>query len=245
MTSVGDPAVDRGRVALITGASSGIGRATAVRFAAAGYRVAIHYGANRDAGEAVASEVCGAAFGCDVGDPEAVVRMVRAAEAELGPIDVAVCNAGFYEERPLAEVDDAQWDRTLRVLLGGCFHVSRAIVPGMRARGGGSIVAIASELALIGGIDVAPYVAAKAAVIGFARSLARELAPTIRVNVVAPGAVDTPLLPDRDRGPGYTSTVPLGRIGRPVEIAEAILHVAEAPWTTGTVYSPNGGVVIQ
>lgn len=245
MTSVGDPAVDRGRVALITGASSGIGRATAVRFAAAGYRVAIHYGANRDAGEAVASEVCGAAFGCDVGDPEAVVRMVRAAEAELGPIDVAVCNAGFYEERPLAEVDDAQWDRTLRVLLGGCFHVSRAIVPGMRARGRGSIVAIASELALIGGIDVAPYVAAKAAVIGFARSLARELAPTIRVNVVAPGAVDTPLLPDRDRGPGYTSTVPLGRIGRPVEIAEAILHVAEAPWTTGTVYSPNGGVVIQ
>lgn len=245
MTSVGDPAVDRGRVALITGASSGIGRATAVRFAAAGYRVAVHYGANRDAGEAVASEVGGVAFGCDVGDPEAVARMVRAAEADLGPIDVAVCNAGFYEERPLAEVDDAQWDRTLRVLLGGCFHVARVVVPGMRARGRGSIVAVASELALIGGIDVAPYVAAKAAVIGFARSLARELAPTIRVNVVAPGAVDTPLLPDRDRGPGYTSTVPLGRIGRPVEIAEAILHVAEAPWTTGAVYSPNGGVVIQ
>lgn len=245
MTSVGDPAVDRGRVALVTGASSGIGRATAVRFANAGYRVAVHYGANREAGEAVALEVGGAAFGCDVADSEAVVRMVRAAEADLGPIDVAVCNAGFYEERSLADVDDAQWDRTLRVLLGGCFHVSRAIVPGMRARGRGSIVAIASELALIGGIDVAPYVAAKAAVIGFARSLARELAPTIRVNVVAPGAVDTPLLPDRDRGPGYTSTVPLARIGRPVEIAEAILHVAEAPWTTGAVYSPNGGVVIQ
>jgi len=245
MTPGDDPAVDRGRVALVTGASGGIGRATAVRFAIAGYRVAVHYGANRQAGEAVAAEVGGAAFGCDVADPEAVMRMVQAVEADLGPIDVAVCNAGFYEERPLAEVDDAQWDRTLRVLLGGCFHVSRAIVPGMRARGRGSIVAIASELALIGGIDVAPYVAAKAAVIGFARSLARELAPTIRVNVVAPGAVDTPLLPDRDRGPGYTSTVPLGRIGRPVEIAEAILHVAEAPWTTGAVYSPNGGVVIQ
>lgn len=245
MKSVGDPAVDRGRVALITGASSGIGRATAVRFASAGYRVAVHYGTNRKAAEAVAAEIGGAAFGCDVADPEAVERMIRAAQADLGPIDVAVCNAGFYEERPLAEVDDARWDRTLRVLLGGCFHVSRAIVPGMRARGRGSIVAIASELALIGGIDVAPYVAAKAAVIGFARSLARELAPTIRVNVVAPGAVDTPLLPDRDRGPGYTSTVPLGRIGRPAEIAEAILHLAEAPWTTGAVYSPNGGVVIQ
>jgi 3-oxoacyl-[acyl-carrier protein] reductase len=245
MTPGDDPAFDRGRVVLVTGASSGIGRATAVRFAMAGYRVGVHYGTNREAGEAVAAEVGGAAFGCDVADPEAVMRMVLAVEADLGPIDVAVCNAGFYEERPLAEVDDVQWDRTIRVLLGGCFHVSRAIVPGMRARGRGSIVAIASELALVGGIDVAPYVAAKAAVIGFARSLARELAPTIRVNVVAPGAVDTPLLPDRDRGPGYTSTVPLGRIGRPVEIAEAILHVAEAPWTTGAVYSPNGGVVIQ
>lgn len=245
MTSVRDLAIHRGRVALITGASSGIGRATAVRFAAAGYFVAVHYGANRDAGEAVASEIGGAAFGCDVADPEAVARMIRAAEADLGPIDVAICNAGFYEERPLAEVDNAQWDRTLGVLLGGCFHVARVIVPGMRARGRGSIVAIASELALIGGINVAPYVAAKAAVIGFARSLARELAPTIRVNVVAPGAVDTPLLPDRDRGPSYTSMVPLGRIGQPVEIAEAILHVAEAPWTTGAVYSPNGGVVIQ
>jgi 3-oxoacyl-[acyl-carrier protein] reductase len=115
----------------------------------------------------------------------------------------------------------------------------------MRARGRGSIVCVASELALIGGVEVVHYVAAKAAVIGFARSLARELAPTIRVNVVAPGAVDTPLLPDRDRGPDYTATVPLGRIGRPVEVAAAIVHVAEAPWTTGALYSPNGGVVIQ
>ncbi|MEK6721104.1 MAG: SDR family NAD(P)-dependent oxidoreductase [Chloroflexota bacterium] len=245
MTPAGDPAVDRGRVALITGASGGIGQATAVRFAAAGYRVLVHYRSNRAAAEAIAAEIGGTAFGCDVADPDAVARMIRVAEDELGPIDVAVCNAGFYEERPLAEVDDALWDRTLRVILGGCFHVARAVIPGMRDRGHGSIVAIASELALVGGVNVAPYVAAKAAVIGFARSLAREVAPSIRVNVVAPGAVDTPLLPDRDRGPGYTSTVPLGRIGRPAEIAEAILHVAEAPWTTGAVYSPNGGVVIQ
>lgn len=245
MNPVSDSVAQRGRVALVTGGSGGIGRATAECFADAGYRVAVHYGTNRAAGEAVAAKIGGAAFGCDVADPDAVGAMVREAEATLGPIDVAVCNAGFYEERPLAAVDDALWDRSLRVLLGGGFHVARALVPGMRVRRRGSIVMVASELALYGGIDVAHYVAAKAALIGLARSLARELAPTIRVNVVAPGAVDTPLLPDRDRGRSYSDTVPLGRIGRPAEIAEAILHLAEAPWSTGALYSPNGGVVIQ
>ncbi len=240
-----DPAVARGRVALVTGASSGIGRATAERLGALGYRVAVHYGTNAAAAEAVAARIDGRAFGCDVADPVAVESMVRDAETALGPIDVAVANAGFYEERPLAEVTDELWERTLRVVLGGCFHLARAVVPGMRARGRGSIVVVASELALIGGVEIAHYTAAKAAVIGFARSLARELAPTIRVNIVAPGAVDTPLLPDRDRGPAYTSRVPLGRIGRPDEVAAAIVQIAEAPWTTGAIYSPNGGVVIQ
>jgi NAD(P)-dependent dehydrogenase (short-subunit alcohol dehydrogenase family) len=241
----GDPAADRGRVALVTGASSGIGRATAERFAAAGYRVAVHYRTNRVAAERVAGAIGGAAFGCDVADPDAVLAMVGDAEAALGPIEVAVCNAGFYEERPLADIDDALWYRSLRVLLGGGFHVARAVVPGMRARGRGSIVLVASELALSGGVDVAHYVAGKAALIGLGRSLARELAPAIRVNIVAPGAVDTPLLPDRDRGPSYTDTVPLRRIGTPAEVAEAILHLAEAAWSTGALYSPNGGAVIQ
>ncbi|MBF6605657.1 MAG: SDR family oxidoreductase [Chloroflexi bacterium] len=232
-------------VVLVTGASSGIGRATAEAFAGAGYLVAVNYRTQRGPALELAGRLGGRAYAADVADDVAVEEMVRRIEAELGPISVAVCNAGFYTEQPLAEVTDELWDRTLRTLLGGCFHVARAVVPGMRKAGGGSIVTVASELALIGGDAIAPYVAAKAAVIGLTRSLARELAPTIRVNSVAPGAVDTPLLPDRDRGPSYTSTVPLGRIGRPAEIASAILHLAEAPWTTGQVYSPNGGVVIQ
>lgn len=243
--AAGAEAVARGGVVLVTGASSGIGRATARRFAAAGYRVAVHYGRDRAGAEATAGPIGGLVVGGDVGDPAATEAMVREVEAALGTPDVVVCNAGFYEERPLEAVSDAALDRTLRVLLGGAYHVARAVVPGMRARGSGSIVLVASELALIGAPNVAPYVAAKAAVIGFGRALARELAPAIRVNVIAPGAVDTPLLPDRDRGPVYTETVPLGRIGRPAEIAEGILHLAEAPWTTGALYSPNGGVVIQ
>lgn len=241
MTDGGHP----GPLALVTGASSGIGRATAERFAGAGYRVAVVFGSNRAAGEEVARLTGGRAYGVDVADPSAVAALVERVEADLGPVAVAVSNAGFYDERPLGEVTDELWDRMLAVHLGGCLNLVRALVPRMRARGSGSIVAIASELALIGGEDIAPYVAAKAALLGLVRSLARELAPTIRVNAIAPGAVDTPLLPDRDRGPGYTSTVPLGRIGRPEEIADAILHLAEAPWTTGAVYSPNGGIVIQ
>jgi 3-oxoacyl-[acyl-carrier protein] reductase len=232
-------------VALVTGASSGIGAATARRLAAGGYRVAVGYGRGRAAAVAIAREIGGAAFGADVADPDAVATMVDAVEAELGPIAIAVCNAGFYEERPLAEVSDELWDRTLRVLLGGCYHVARSVVPRMRARGDGSIVAVASELALIGGLDVSHYVAAKAAVLGFSRALAREVAPEIRVNVVAPGAVDTPLLPDRDRGPVYTDTLPLRRIGLPDEVAEVILTLAEARWSTGATWTINGGAVIQ
>lgn len=232
-------------VALVTGASSGIGAATAARLAQSGYRVAVHYRSGRESAQRLAAVIGGAAYHADVAEPDAVMAMVERIEAELGPIGVAVCNAGFYEELPLADVTDAAWQRTLRVGLGGCFHVARAVVPGMRRRGSGSIVTVASELALVGGVGIAPYVAAKAAVIGLSRALARELAPEIRVNVVAPGPVDTPLLPDRDRQPPYIATIPLRRIGRPEEIAEAIVHVAGATFTTGQVYSPNGGTVIQ
>lgn len=244
MKTAGQPGDGR-PVVLVTGASSGIGRATAVRFAEAGYQPAVVYGSNASSAAEVAALTGGRAYRADVADPDAVTVVVRTVEAELGPIAVAVANAGFYVEEPLERISDELWNRTLRVLLGGCFHLARAVVPGMRERGGGSIVIVASELALIGGVNISHYVAAKAASIGFARALAREVAPAIRVNVVAPGAVDTPLLPDRDRGPVYTDTLPLRRIGRPEEIAEAILHIAEAPWTTGAVYSPNGGAVIQ
>lgn len=244
-SGLGGPASPGPPVVLVTGASSGIGRATALRFGRARYRVAVNYARDAAAAAEVAGRTNGRAYRADVADADAVAAMVTAVEADLGPIEVAVCNAGFYEERRLEDLDDALWDRSLRVMLGGCFHVARAVVPSMRARGSGSIVTIASELALIGGIEIAHYVAAKAAIIGLTRSLARELAPTIRVNAVAPGAVDTPLLLDRDRGPIYTDTLPLRRIGRSDEIAEVVLALAESPWTTGAVWSIDGGAAIQ
>lgn len=230
---------------LITGASSGIGRATAEQFADAGYRVAVNYLGNAEAGAAVAAKAGGRAYRADVADPAAMTALVERVEAELGPIVVAVSNAGIYDEVGVEALTDELWRRTLRIHLGGAFHLSRAVVPVMRGRGQGSIVLVASELALVGSDRASAYVAAKSALIGLGRSLARELAPEIRVNIVAPGPVDTPLLPDRDRGPDYLATIPLGRIGRPEEIGAAILHLSEASWTTGAVYSPNGGVVIQ
>ena len=229
-------------VAVVTGASSGIGRATAERLAGAGYRVAVNYATNERAAKAVAASVAGRAYAADVADARAVADMVDRIERELGPIGVAVSNAGFYEEVLIDDIDDDRWSRMLRVHLGGAFHLTRAVVPAMRSRGAGSIVLVASEL---GSPRASHYVAAKSALFGFGRSLARELAPQIRVNIVAPGPVDTPLLPDRDRAAAYTSTVPLRRIGHPPEIAEAILHIATATFTTGAVYSPNGVVVIQ
>jgi len=241
-----DP-VNRGPqpVAIVTGASGGIGAATSWQLSLKGYRVAVLFFQSSSAAHALAAEVDGRAYQADVADPTAMADVVTRVEAELGPIAVAISNAGTYEEVALEDVTDAQWRRTIRIHLGGGFHLARAVVPGMRARRRGSIVFVASELALLGSTHASPYVAAKSALIGLARSLARELAPEIRVNVVAPGPVDTPLLPDRDRRPEYVSSIPLGRIGSPDEIAAAIVHVAEATWTTGAVYSPSGGLVIQ
>jgi 3-oxoacyl-[acyl-carrier protein] reductase len=234
-----------GSVVLVSGASSGIGAATACAFAALGYRVAVHYHQRAAAAREIAGALGGAAFAADVSDPRQVEAMVAAVEAELGPVDIAVANAGIYEERRLVEVDDELWERTLRVNLGGAFHLARALVPRMRARGGGSIVTVSSELALGGGVGVSHYAAAKAALLGFTRSLARELAPTIRVNAVAPGPVDTPLLPDTERRPEAVAAIPLGRLGRPQDVAQVIVALARASWCTGAVWSINGGVVIQ
>jgi 3-oxoacyl-[acyl-carrier protein] reductase len=232
--------------ALVTGGATGIGRATALALGKEGYRVAVnHLGQAADAA-LVADEVGGAAFDADVADAGAVAGMVAEAQQVLGPIEVAVCCAGLDHELTIDEIDDVIWDRTLRVLLGGCVNVMAAVAPYMRARGRGSIVTISSELALLGDRDHVDYVSAKAAILGLTRAMAHELAPSgIRVNAIAPGPTDTGLLTDRWRAPKYIAAIPLGRLGRPEEVAASIVHLAQSTWTTGQVVSPNGGTVIQ
>jgi 2-hydroxycyclohexanecarboxyl-CoA dehydrogenase len=232
--------------ALVTGAASGIGRATALALAARGYRVAVgHLGRAAEADQ-VAGEAGGLAYEADVADAGAVADLVAAAERDLGPVEVAVACAGFDHDVAVEDVTEELWQRSLAVVLGGCVNVVAAAGPRMRARRSGSIVAISSELALLGDSGHVPYVAAKAAILGFVRTVAREYGPDqVRVNVVCPGPVDTEMLTALWRGEEYRQGIPLQRFGRPEELARAIADVAEWTWLTGQVISPNGGVVIQ
>ena len=231
--------VDGARVAVVTGASSGIGKAIAGELSHRGWRVA---GLDLSPSEwDVSHEV-------DVADSAAVGEAISAVERELGPIDASVSAAGHYAMTPVAGISQEDWHRMLRVHLGGAMHVARAVAPGMIARGRGSIVAITSELAVGGGDGDAHYAAAKGAVIGLVRSLAIELAPHgVRVNGVAPGPTDTPLLAEDSpwRAPDYLATLPTGRLVDPEEIALVAAYLAEeGTFLTGEIISPNAGAVI-
>jgi len=228
------------QVALVTGAASGIGRACAEVMRRAGWHTA---GIDLNRSDTDLS------LRADVSDRAAVAGAVDQVIGRFERIDLLVTAAGYYEEGlDVADITVAQWDRMLAVILGGTVNCCAAVLPHMLGRGEGTIVAISSELALAGSATDLHYVAAKGAVLGLIKSLAMEVADTaIRVNAVAPGPTDTPLLaPDSLwRKPGYLSTLPLGRLVRPDEIAQAVYYLAtEGTMYCGEVLSPNAGAVI-
>lgn len=224
---------------VVTGAASGIGAAISDTLSDNGWTVA---GVDLNRASVRLPLVT------DVCDATAVADAIYAAERDLGPIDALVTAAGHYAMAPLSEITAEAWHRMLRVHLGGLRNAAHAVLPGMLDRGRGSIVAIASELAIGGGDGDAHYAAAKGAVIGFVRSLAVEVAPAgVRVNSVAPGPTDTPLLSADSpwRAPDFLATVPSRRLARPDEIAMTVRFLLdEADFCVGEVLSLNCGTVI-
>lgn len=242
-----------GRTALITGAASGIGRATALLFAQAGASVVVnHLGRPQDAHSVVAeiNDHGGTAWvaEADVSNAGAVGAMVAQLQA-VGPIDILVNNAGIIQEKPFLETTEADWDRMLGVDLKSVFLMCRAVLPGMVARGSGVVVNMASDLGLLGRANFAPYCTAKAGVIGLTRSLAREFAPAIRVNAIAPGPVDTAMVSlqfMRAEGIELELAIPQHRFAQPEEIAATALFLASdlSRFYCGQVLGPNGGSVM-
>lgn len=244
----------RGQIAMVTGASQGIGRATALMLAQAGADIVVnHFDAPAEDVEELSRLISqvgrrSIAIDADVSSRTEVARMVELAIGEFGRFDILVNNAGISPERPIESTTEDIWDRVLAVNLKGQFLLCQAVVPHMRARGYGRIINIASEQGLIGAVGMSAYCASKAGVFGLTKALARELAPDgILVNCIAPGPVDTALLNPLDRTPELMAQIPLRRIGRPDEIAFAVLFLAspQTSWTTGQILSPNGGVVMQ
>lgn len=226
-------------VAVVTGAASGIGAAVATTLGERGWTVAAIDLASTDTGKS---------YVADVSHADTVAEVISAVERDLGPVEALVTCAGHYEMAPVSEITPQQWQRMLRVHLGGVRNGAHAVLPGMLERGRGSIVAITSELAIGGGDEDAHYAAAKGAIIGFVRSLAAEVAPAgVRVNAVAPGPTDTPLLADDSpwRAPEYLATIPNHRLARPAEIAQTVRFLLEdGSFCVGEVLSPNCGTVI-
>ncbi|MDP9071693.1 MAG: 3-oxoacyl-[acyl-carrier-protein] reductase [Actinomycetota bacterium] len=235
------------RVALVTGGSRGIGRATAAALAEAGHRVAVGYARDRENAEKTAAEIGGLAVGVDVTDQAAVDAAFTEVEKALGPVEVLVNNAGVTADGLLLRMTDEQWHRVTATSLDGAFHAIRRAVPGMMRRRFGRIVNVGSVVGSTGSAGQANYAAAKAGLIGLSRAVARELASrSITCNVVAPGPIATAMTEvlTEERRAEMVAQVPLGRMGTPEEVAAVIAFLCSDPaaYVTGAVVPVDGGL---
>jgi 3-oxoacyl-[acyl-carrier protein] reductase len=239
-----------GKIAVITGASRGIGRQTALTLAGAGATVVLT--SRGDAAAAVAAEVTAAggqalAFAADVADAEAVHRMVETTTERFGRLDVLVNNAGITRDQLLLRMKREDWDDVLATNLTGTFLCTQAVLRTMLKQRSGRIISISSVVGQSGNPGQTNYAATKAGIIGFSKALAREVASrSITVNVVAPGLIDTDMTRDisSDAQANWVSAIPLGRLGTPEDVAAAVCFLASdaAGYITGQVLAINGGM---
>jgi NAD(P)-dependent dehydrogenase (short-subunit alcohol dehydrogenase family) len=241
------------RLALVTGAARGIGQAIARRLAADGARVAVNDIAPSAAMDKLAAEIGGIAAPADVSDREQVRDMVRRVEDAHGPVSTLVCNAAYMTMSPFLGHPAEDWWKIIDTNLSGTFHLIQAVLPGMRGQGHGRIVIVTSYWGIAGWPNATGYAASKAGLIALTKTLGRELAPEgIIVNAVAPGVIATPQLEVDAADAGlsleeieqrYARGVPLGRIGRPEEIADAVAFLASprVGAMVGAILQVNGG----
>ncbi len=243
----------RGRVAVVTGSSRGIGRAIAQAFAREGCAVVVNAARSIAEARAVADAISAGggravAVQADVGDPAQARDLIARALQEYGRIDVLVNNAGIVDRAGLWQIDEAGWSAMMAVHVTGPFFASRAAAEAMRAQGSGAIVNIASMRGIEPGSGPLHYNVSKAAVLMLTKCLARDLAPQVRVNAIAPGYTETGFHADRTiaEREQISARVPLGRFGRPEEVARAAVFLASdgAAYMTGHTLVLSGGVVM-
>lgn len=246
----------RGRVAIVTGGSRGIGRAIVELLSESGAHVVVNYVKDEEAAEATVNAARGKgveaiSFRADVANPLQAQQLVDTAMAHFQRIDILVCNAGIWEGAPLEEMLEQLWDRTMDINLKGTWTVCRAVVSQMKKQGSGKIVIITSTAGQRGEANYSNYAASKGAQIAFAKSLAEELGEWgINVNAVAPGWVDTEMsqevLGDAKRREAIVGTIPLRKIAAPEDIAAPVVFLC-SDWSrhiTGEILNVNGGSVL-
>jgi 3-oxoacyl-[acyl-carrier protein] reductase len=232
-----------GRTALVTGASRGIGRSIATELAAAGADVVLSYRTGAEEAEGLASEIGARAVQADVSDPASATALVE----DAGDVDILVNNAGVTRDGLLVRMSDEDWDTVIDTNLASCFYTCRAVARGMMKKRAGTVVNISSIVGIHGNWGQTNYAASKAGIIGFTKSLARELGSrNVRANVVVPGYVKTQLtdvLPE-DATNAMLQNTPLGRLGDPEDVARAVRFLCsdEASFITGAVLLVDGGL---
>lgn len=245
-----------GKVAIVTGAANGIGRAIAIRLAGEGAKVALA-DIQLDSAEQAAAEIrrgsaAAIAVALDVTKLDEAIAAADRVERELGPIDILVNNAGWDVVLPFVESTPDLWDKVIAINFRGMLNCCKAVAPRMQSRGAGKIVSISSDAARVGSSGEAVYAGCKAAIIAFSKTLARELAANhINVNVVCPGPTDTALLKNAMKGrekvlEAMARSIPFRRLGQPADLAGAVAFFAssDSDFVTGQVLSVSGGLTM-
>lgn len=243
-----------GKTAIVTGGSRGIGRAAALALAEAGADVAVIFAGNTQAAEETVrlieeKGVKALSIQCDVADEAAVSAMVKDVKKELGRIDILVNNAGITRDGLLMIMKEEDWQAVLDTNLTGAFHCTKAVARLMMKQRSGSIINITSVVGETGNAGQANYAAAKAGLIGFTKSVAKELASrNIRCNAIAPGCIETDMTAvlGEDTVDAMIQSIPMGRVAQPEEVAKAVLFLAsdDASYITGQTLNVDGGMVM-